>query len=109
MQVCPVTSSHRDLPDAAVARGADARICLGDEPHGRAIRGDYLPSLISRAIIHYNNFNILESLIKDAFKGFSDIEFAIVGGNNDGDSWLEARHAKQAFHPKVKIQPINVR
>jgi hypothetical protein len=61
------------LPDAVVARGTDARISLGDEPNGLTIRGYYLPSLIRRAIIHYNNFNILESLIKNAFKGLSDI------------------------------------
>ena len=61
------------LPDSAIARGTYARVGLSDEPHGCAIRGDYLPSLICRTIIHYNNFNILESLIKDAFKGLSDI------------------------------------
>jgi hypothetical protein len=85
--------------DAAVERGGQTAVGLEKQPQARvAILFEYLLAGIRRAVINDNQFELLESLGKDAVQRFAQVVRAMitltVGWVILHSGWDEQRHAR---------------
>jgi hypothetical protein len=67
---------------------------LSKQSNWSVVGGNNFLSVIGGSVVDYNNFQIFKSLIKYAIERLRDVILAIIGWDNDGDSWFPICHAK---------------
>ena len=75
---------------SGVAGGGDALILLSDQLQSRfagVARSDQAGGVVGRAVVHDQQFPVLQSLVPHAFNGAPDRIGPVIGWQNNGYEW----------------------